>query len=325
MLFRLLLVFLFLTCSVSFAQKIDTVYVSHDKTTYVMFSDDIDVVDIGNKEYAYVANANMVLFKALRENAQPTSLMVKTKTAVKVWMIAYKKSPQKILIDTRPSSESYNQPVVQNTSNSNTGNTNIQANANSKPEVRQSTIQNGYVSAEAYQKRMEEKYSKTPPYPSIATRTANGNRDAIIHDNLMQQKVHFILNQRKFIKDIGEIDDGLYFSLHDVYVDRNFIYIKLGIENTTSIAFDLDFISFERSQGRSLKKREGTSQGLLNLSNRETVFTVAPSAEEVVVYILDLFAFQENDMLLVKLNELGGVRTLKFSIPAKIVMQAKTL
>lgn len=306
------------------AQELDTLYVSHDKTTYVLLPDEIEMVDIGHKEFLFNKSNNMVLFKALRPGASTTSLMIKSKTSVIVWIIAYKQNPRKLLIDTRSTplrtesqATTSTTPTLSNNSDRGSGQPIHQTSVQQRPVA-------GYESADAYRQRMETKYSQVALHPIVEKRTASGNRDALVQDAMMQQKLYFMLGQPKVYKDIGEITE-LYFSLHDVFVDRNHMYFKLGIHNLSSISFDLDFISFEHSQGRTMKRREATGKRMLGVVNRESVYSIAPDTEEIVIYVLDLFALQDKDTIQVKLSELGGVRTLRLSIPAKVITQAKTL
>lgn len=326
----ILLIILTIVCTSLAAQKIDTVEVSNLQTSYILLESDVTMVDVGSKEFGYSARENMVILKAVKDFALPTTLMVRTKTSYHVWMLKYARNPRKVLHDVNLKVQPDNSAISQH--NQETALTASVQKSESKAEpIQNSTtkpvppIQTGYTSSEQYIKTAAERYKDVQPPAFIEDRKQTGNRDNDIKDEVMQKKFYYALDFRRNIRDVGEISNGIYFMLYNVFVDREYIYIKIGIHNTSSIAFDLDFMTFERAQGKTLKKREASSYKLLDLHHKESVFTVAPATEELVVFAVKLFAFQDNDSILVKLTEMGGVRSMKFSIPAKLITTAKSL
>lgn len=324
------ILYLALFCTNLVAQKIDTVEVSNLQTSYILLESDVTMVDVGSKEFGYTARENMVILKAAKDFALTTTLMVRTKTSYHVWMLKFAKNPKKVLHDvnlkTQQESTS-NSPIVEDKGvTASIQRTDVKSEpVQNLPTKAISPSQPGYTSSEQYIKTSTERYKDVQAPSYIEDRKQTGNRDNDIKDEVMQQKFYYALDFRRNIRDVGEISNGIYFMLYNVFVDREYIYIKIGIHNTSSIAFDLDFMTFERAQGKTIKKREASSFKLLDLQHKESVFTVAPATEELVVFAVKLFAFQDNDSILVKLTEMGGVRSMKFSIPAKLITTAKSL
>lgn len=305
----------------AYGQAIDTVEVSTSKTTYILLDSDVNLVDIGTKEFVGIPKENMVILKAIRENAAPTSLMVRTKTGVHVWMLKYAANPKQILINKQTYQSA--QPLVQTNATKIEAATDKSQLPYSKPG--QPAENKGYQSAQQYDQRNIERYGNEEMPSFIQVREDRGNRHVDVRDPMMQKKFFHILKQKRTVKDVGEISNGIYFMLQNVFVDREHLYLTITINNTSSISFDLDFISFERKQGKTFKRKEALSTMMLDVQHYETVYSVAPSTEENLVYAIKLFALQDTDTVLVKLNEIGGVRTINFTIPAKLITTAKSL
>ena len=321
--------FALLTATVN-GQALDTIEVSNNKITYLLLESDALFKDVGNGDFVALLKDNMVSLKATKLNGTPTTLMVKTKTSVNVWILKFALNPKSLIINkqgppqplimTQQSQQQNTQPVVAQKVVPNNATASTE-----KTMVPPNTQQGGYISAEVYAKRNEDKYGKEVQPQNITQRQESGNRNVNILDDMMQKKFYRMSKEKRRIKDIGEISSRIYFMLEDIFVDREYMYFKIAINNTSSIAFDLDFISFERAQGKTFKRKEAVSQMYLVTDHYETVFSVAPMTEESLIYAVKIFALKDNDSVLVKLSEIGGVRTTEFSIPGKLVSTAKSL
>jgi hypothetical protein len=296
-----------------FAQH-DTIQVSKDKTVYLLFNSAVENVDTGTKQYAYKNTGNMVALKALDETSPVTSLMVQTKTDVFVWFIQYAKNPRSLLINLKnvepqkpsalPTSKKP-EVVLANANTSKTSN----LGANSQPVV---------------DDPRKIDFAEEPDI--IRKRKKIGNRDSDIKDDKIQFNVNrFLSDHDVFYKDIAERSSGIHFSLYDMAIDKDHIYLKISITNTSSIAYDLDLITFERQHVSGIKRRETTGGDQLNVQAKESVKSIFPDQQETLVYVLQLYAFNEKDIVLVKTNELQGKRSLEFKIPAKSFINAKTI
>jgi hypothetical protein len=84
----------------------DTVYVSNQTTTYMIFPENVATMDLGSKSYVgKIESGNMLYLKPLHANAAPSSLLVRT-TGEQIYLhyIAYQKQPGRIFWDYRPDS-----------------------------------------------------------------------------------------------------------------------------------------------------------------------------------------------------------------------------
>lgn len=85
------------------AASYDTVYVSGEMTTYMIFPENVAVMDIGSKHYVgKIESDNMLYLKPLKAHVPPSSLLVRTaEERIYLHYIAYRQQPKKIFWDYR--------------------------------------------------------------------------------------------------------------------------------------------------------------------------------------------------------------------------------
>lgn len=74
---------------VCFAQKLDTIFVNKSRTTYVLCHDSIVYFEVGSKQYTGLVKGDAFFLKPLMENAEPTSLLIKTASSYINKVVAY--------------------------------------------------------------------------------------------------------------------------------------------------------------------------------------------------------------------------------------------
>lgn len=90
---HLLICLLLLTARVK-AQKYDTIYVSNESTSYLLFDDPIQLYNIGNQDFiGQVDDPKMLFLKAKNSLAKATSLVVSHGENVFTGFIAYRSKP----------------------------------------------------------------------------------------------------------------------------------------------------------------------------------------------------------------------------------------
>lgn len=295
---------------ISAGQRVDTIHVTKEFGVYVVFDSEIKKVDIASKlEYGFNVDADMLMLRAIREDAKNTSIMVRTLSDDYVFILSYRQRVKQLLI--RKGKQYDPQLAVQPP---------VGKPLSSPPGIR--NVEPG----SSHDKSVQSERFSGPKIPKdIQDRIARGNRDVKVQDSTMEKKLYSVYEAKKTFRDLGEISNGLFFSLHNVYVDTKHIYIKLSLHNTSSISFDIDFVYFERVQGKNFKKREAFVNTATPYVFKESVYSVAPASDEVMVFVLNLFAYKEKDNLLVRVNEKGGLRSLQFSIPCKEIVNATSL
>lgn len=92
------------------ATDADTIMVSISRTTYLAFPADIDLVDIGNKDYTFKVEKNILLLKSLKQGARTTNMLVKFGQELFTANLLYTDLTTKSLYDFRK--KNFNQSVT---------------------------------------------------------------------------------------------------------------------------------------------------------------------------------------------------------------------
>jgi len=313
----------------------DTLQVTMHNFTYLVYDSKVIATESGTNAFFHEADKNIVSLQANNIVAKPTTLMVQTETSFYVYIIQYKQQPKRFLynfknniVAEQPVHETNTKPLVNTTENRNTTETkNTQksprnergdnANINTSSVVNTTTVNSAAP-------RKSQELVKVPSI--IGNRVNTNNRESTIKDETIQNRVYWLLSNNKIgYRDMADIEANIYFSLYDLYIDDKYIYFKFNVNNTSSIAYDVDFLSIEVKHDKGLRARESTSAMLIPPSFQESIKTVFPDTNETIVYGMPLYAFEEKDKLNIKISEIGGRRSLDFNIPAKVFTNAKTL
>src|ERR1700712_5050220 len=75
--------------------RTDTMYVSINTSTYLAFPGDIELVDIGNKDYSFKVEKNILLLKSNRPNGAMTNMLVKFGGNLFTGILVYTANPVK--------------------------------------------------------------------------------------------------------------------------------------------------------------------------------------------------------------------------------------
>jgi hypothetical protein len=311
---------------VSKGQGHDTLHVTMNNYTYLVFDSKVIATESGTDAYFHEADKNIVSLQSNNTTAKPTTLMVQTETNFYVWIIQYKQSPKRFLYNFKNSFNPATQPDVS------TQNVSPSASSNNEPKEIQPqqpilTNQTNSISTITVNPEVKKRKPETVPTPQLVINRINtNNRETNIKSDLVQNKVNWLLSNSKIsYRDLADIEANIFFSLYEIYLDDKYIYFKLNVTNTSSIAYDIDFLSFEIRHDKGLRSRESTSAILIQPVFQESVKTVFPDTNETFVYGMQLYAFEEKDKLNIKITELGGRRSLDFHVPAKTFTNAKKL
>lgn len=289
----ILILTIFFITSQAFAQLPDTVYVTTDKFVYLLFDSQITMAHLADKSnFAYNQQGDLLVLKSNKVAPEPTTLMVRTNTKINVTILAYKENLTTFLIDSRRIAIEKSEAVAEKTS-----------------EID------------------PEEMVRTDGLPDVVIeRLKKGNRDSEIGDLMSQANMYRVLKaEPEFNNNIGNMKDNLFLFIYNIYVDEKYIYLKFRMNNTSSIAFDVDFFSFQVLQGGKIRKNEANQTTILPYVYKESVTSIHPQKYEDLIYVLDIYAFKDKDKLKVKISELEGDRSLDFNIPAKLIANAKRL
>ncbi|MCU0440644.1 MAG: conjugative transposon protein TraN [Raineya sp.] len=292
---KIILVFLcFLTLSPIIAQKVDTIYINNTSTTYLIFPFDVDLVDVGSKDYVHQIQEsakNVVFIKALKEkNASggipiPTSFFIKSGNEYYNGVLIFKKDIKQTMYDFRISTQKTNATKnTSNTSGSNSGNNSSVGGNNSNNNT--NTIKSNNTAT---------------------TQTQESGND-------MQKNLLKLRDSKAQYKSIGQISNGMSIFCSNIYIDKqNNIYLKFSIKNNSSIDYELDFVEFNFIDKRSKAMQKKEPLTPLYMDEKK----LFPSKKQVeFLYVLPPMAGTDNSLVEVTFREMNGTRKAVIEVPS---------
>jgi hypothetical protein len=129
------------------------------------------------------------------------------------------------------------------------------------------------------------------------------------------------------IYDFGIQEDGIGAYLRLIRTDNNYAYLKFVVENSTSVGYSFEHISFQYvqryKQGFWRKKKEKFTDVFAVVMNSK--LSVAARSREPMVYIIPTFGIRHDEKLVVTFREQRGSRKLVFEVDNEAIMSSKLL
>ena len=102
--------------------------------------------------------------------------------------------------------------------------------------------------------------------------------------------------------------------LRGLYTHNGLLYFHTRLCNTSSVPFDVDFITFKIVDRKVAKRTAIQEQVLYPLRAYNYTTHVAGHKEERTVFTLDKFTIPDDKQLVVELHEKGGGRHQSFTV-----------
>jgi hypothetical protein len=129
------------------------------------------------------------------------------------------------------------------------------------------------------------------------------------------------------IHDYGIQEDGIGAYLRLIRTDNNYAYLKFVVENSTSVGYNFEHISFQYvqryKQGFWRRKKEKFTDVFAVVMNSK--LTVAAKSIEPMVYIIPTFGIRRDERLVITFREQRGGRKLVFEVDNEAIMSSKLL
>ena len=152
----------------------------------------------------------------------------------------------------------------------------------------------------------------------ILNRIKIDNRVSTVPSDTIQETVNrVLLSSEKSFPKVAEENSGIRFSIRGLYSEKGKFYFKVGVLNKSSIPYAIDKIAFDLVRKKNSPVSEAKSFSPCYI---ESVKSIAPHSEEVIIYTLDYYGFQVNDELKVSLFEANGERNVSLKISTKMIV-----
>jgi hypothetical protein len=147
------------------------------------------------------------------------------------------------------------------------------------------------------------------------------------HISELKTRSDVIKKMRDEIYDFGMTEDGIGAYLRLIRTDNEYAYLKFVVENSTSVGYNFEHISFQYvqryKQGFWRKKKEKFTDVFAVVMNSK--LTVAAHSIEPMVYIIPTFGIRSDERLVVTFREQRGNRKLVFEVDNEAIMHSEQL
>lgn len=174
-------------------------------------------------------------------------------------------------------------------------------------------------------------YQEPLRQPFYDYRTENQSIDSnkLIAENLQLEDKFKKLAVSPTNVSFKNTQSGMLLRCENIYTDANGVYLKFSLTNESSIAYEIDNVSFSY-QSKMKKKAINRLQSLgieeVNaLKSVEPVKILTSQKSEKYTYYIPLYATTENGFLEVVFREKNGLRNIKIVIPFKKILKAEML
>jgi hypothetical protein len=122
---------------------------------------------------------------------------------------------------------------------------------------------------------------------------------------------------------------GILLHCENIYTDANGVYLKFSLHNESSIAYEIDNVSFSyqsKMKKRAINRLQSLGiEEVTVLKSFEPVTILTSQKSEKYYYYIPLYATTDNGFLEVIFREKNGLRNIKIAIPFKKILKAEML
>jgi hypothetical protein len=149
----------------------------------------------------------------------------------------------------------------------------------------------------------------------------------VSQDSMIINKMLDFIKIKDEIFTLGFVSYGLDAALTVIRNDSSDTFLKLVLENKSSIPYKLDFISFQYFQDMKkgfLRKSTKAPIDVFPLGE-PSLKQIAPHKTEGLVYVIPAFALSYNGYLAILVRESGGDRVLKIKVSGSLIESSPPL
>ena len=132
-------------------------------------------------------------------------------------------------------------------------------------------------------------------------------------------------NNRTEIKHIGSRNFRIQYLLKGIYSYNDLMFLHLHLKNTSTVSYDIDYITFKIVDKKVAKRTAMQEQVILPLRSYNQVTTVAGGKEERTVFALPKFTIPNDKQLVIEITERDGGRSQTLTVENTDLIRAKTI
>jgi hypothetical protein len=272
--------------------SLDTIFCDTKNTSYMVFSQDVSLCDLGYADdYVAQVKDNVVFVKALKEGVEPTTVFIKSGKDIYFGMLKYKIQNKKYYYDFK---------VVKDTTEGSLEGT------EAKKTTRNVTEE---------QKKISTTQASVP------------NKKVVSIVPGLKSKTEDFVKIKNELSTLGFVSPTLDAALTVIRNDNSNTFLKIICRNKSSIAYKLDFISFQYYQ--DMKKgafRKSRKAPIDVFPVAEPIIKeIAPGKTETLSYVIPSYALANNGYLMMLVRESSGDRVLKIKVGGAVIQNSQQL
>ena len=140
---------------------------------------------------------------------------------------------------------------------------------------------------------------------------------------LIMETIH--KNNRTKIKHIGSRNFGVQYLLKGIYSHNDLLFFHLQLKNTSTVSFDIDYLSFKIVDKKVAKRTAIQEQSIVPLRAYNQMTTVAGDKEERTVFVLPKFTIPNDKQLVIELIEQDGGRNQTLIVENSDIIRAEVI
>lgn len=137
-----------------------------------------------------------------------------------------------------------------------------------------------------------------------------------------------VLAKGATINDIGIVGRKTNFLMKGIFIDSDYLFFVVEIENRSNINYDIDFLKFLTRNNKLLNTKKYAIQEtvlepvfILN----DSINTVDANSSVLKVFVFKKFTIASDKKMFVELWEKGGERQLNFTLDDADILEAKKI
>jgi conjugative transposon TraN protein len=140
---------------------------------------------------------------------------------------------------------------------------------------------------------------------------------------LIMETIH--RNNRTEIKHIGSRNFRVQYLLKGIYTYNDLMFLHLHLKNTSTVGYDIDYITFKIVDKKVAKRTAMQEQVILPLRSYNQVVSVAGGTEERTVFTLPKFTIPNDKQLIIEMTERDGGRNQTLTVENTDLIRAQTI
>lgn len=140
----------------------------------------------------------------------------------------------------------------------------------------------------------------------------------------IQTNLRQAIDAKANIKRVGAKNQTMRVKLQGIYTQNGLMYLSLGFENESNIAFSIDFIKLYIKDIQQLKRTTAQEEELKIIEKMPNSDVIEPQSRETFAIVTPLRTLSTDKELVIEIYEKNGGRHLRFPVSFRILEKSQS-